>query len=60
MSFVVNGALTSLPPQVLVTNDPEGTDLASVDWLVRRYAITVLPSVASLKFFGAENTDRRC
>jgi tetratricopeptide (TPR) repeat protein len=49
LSFVLSGALTSLPPQVLVTADPEGKDLASVDWLVRKYAITVLPSVASLK-----------
>src|SRR6516162_3402663 len=49
LSFVLNGALTSLPPQVLITSDPGGKDLASVDWLVRNYAITVLPSVASLK-----------
>jgi CHAT domain-containing protein len=49
LSFVLSGALTSLPPQVLITSDPEGKDLASVDWLVRKYAITVLPSVASLK-----------
>ena len=49
LSFVLNGALTSLPPQVLITSDPGGKDLASVDWLVRKYAITVLPSVASLK-----------
>src|SRR6516225_139937 len=49
LSFVLNGALTSLPPQVLITSDPGEKDLASVDWLARKYAITVLPSVASLK-----------
>ena len=49
LSFVLDGALTSLPPQVLITSDPEGKDLASLDWLIRKYAITVLPSVASLK-----------
>src|SRR5262249_49399410 len=49
LSFVLNGALTGLPPQVLITSDPGGKDLASVDWLVRKYAITVLPSVASLR-----------
>jgi hypothetical protein len=49
LSFVLNGALTGVPPQVLITSDPGGKDLASVDWLVRKYAITVLPSVASLK-----------
>jgi CHAT domain-containing protein/Tfp pilus assembly protein PilF len=49
LSFVVDGALTSLPPQVLITRDPAGKDLAAVDWLVRAYSITVLPSIASLK-----------
>jgi CHAT domain-containing protein/Tfp pilus assembly protein PilF len=49
LSFVLSGALTSLPPQVLITSDPENRDLASVDWLMRKYAVTVLPSVASLK-----------
>ena len=46
---MVNGALTSLPLQVLITSDPEGKDLEATDWLVRKYAITILPSVASLK-----------
>jgi tetratricopeptide (TPR) repeat protein len=54
LSFVLNGALTSLPPQVLITSDPEGKNLASVDWLVRKYAITVLPSVASLKILRTD------
>jgi CHAT domain-containing protein len=49
LSFVLGGALTSLPPQVLLMSDPEGKDFASLDWLVRKYAITILPSVASLK-----------
>ncbi len=57
LSFVLNGALTGVPPQVLITSDPGGKDLASVDWLVRKYAITVLPSVASLKILrGTRNT----
>ena len=47
--MVMNGALTSLPPQVLVTNDPAGKDLKSTDWLIRRQAIAILPSVYSLK-----------
>jgi len=54
LCFVLNGALTSLPPQVLITSDPAGKDLASVDWLVRKYAITVLPSVASLKILRTD------
>jgi CHAT domain-containing protein/Tfp pilus assembly protein PilF len=54
LSFVLNGALTGLPPQVLITSNPEGKDLSSVDWLVRKYALTVLPSVASLKILRTD------
>ena len=53
--MVMNGALTSLPPQVLVTRDPAGIDLKSTDWLIRRYAIAILPSVYSLKVLRGEN-----
>ena len=49
LSFVLNGALTSLPPQLLVTRDPTGKALKDVDWLVRTHAVTVPPSVASLE-----------
>jgi CHAT domain-containing protein/Tfp pilus assembly protein PilF len=49
LSFVFNGALTSLPPQILVTSDPIGKSLRDVNWLIRDHAITILPSVASLK-----------
>jgi CHAT domain-containing protein len=49
LSFVLDGPLTSLPPQLLVTRDPAGKSLKDIDWLVRRHAVTVLPSLASLK-----------
>ena len=49
LSFITNGALTSLPPQVLITSDPTGKTFKDQDWLVRTYAITVLPTVASLQ-----------
>jgi CHAT domain-containing protein len=49
LSFVLDGALTSLPPHILITSDPSNKDLPSLDWLIRKYAVTVLPSVASLK-----------
>jgi CHAT domain-containing protein/tetratricopeptide (TPR) repeat protein len=49
LSIVTNGALTSLPPQLLITKDPTGKSLKEMDWLIRSHAITVLPSVASLK-----------
>jgi CHAT domain-containing protein len=54
---VSNGALTSVPLQLLITNDPAGKSLKEVDWLVRSYAITNLPSVASLKPLRARKND---
>ena len=56
LSVVTNGALTSLPPALLVTKDPSGKDLKDVDWLIRSYAITILPSVPSLKILRAATT----
>ena len=49
LSVVTNGALSSLPLQLLVTSDPAWETKPDIDWLVRKYAITVLPSTASLK-----------
>lgn len=51
---VVDGALTSLPLAVLVTDTPEGEDadpdaLRATPWLIKRYALTTLPAVSSLK-----------
>jgi CHAT domain-containing protein len=52
--IVPSGALTQLPFQVLVTAKPD-PGLSELDalrhaaWLVRSHALTVLPSVASLK-----------
>ena len=34
---------------MLITTDPDGKDPASLDWLIRKYAVTVLTSIASLK-----------
>ena len=56
LSFVLDQALTSLPPQVLIINDPNGKDFASLDWLIRKYAVTVLPSIASLKILRGEKS----
>jgi CHAT domain-containing protein len=49
LSVITNGALTSIPLSLLVTKDPAGKKLKDIDWLVRSHAITILPSVASLK-----------
>jgi CHAT domain-containing protein len=61
LSIVTNGALTSLPPQLLVTKDPSGKSLKEMNWLIRSHAITVLPSVASLKILrsGAQTSSAR-
>ena len=48
LSLVMSGAITSLPPHVLVTDDPTGKSAKDVDWLIRRHAVTVLPSLGSL------------
>jgi CHAT domain-containing protein len=40
---------------VLVTRDPAGIDLKSTDWLIRRSAIAILPSVYSLKVLRGQN-----
>jgi CHAT domain-containing protein len=45
----MNGALSGFPLQLLVSSQPAGKNLKDQDWLVRKYAITVLPSAASLK-----------
>ena len=52
---VAAGPLTSIPLHVLVASPPAGeragrtVDYRAVDWMARRNAISVLPSVASLK-----------
>ncbi len=51
---VPSGALTSLPPAVLVTAPPQGRDddpaaLAATSWLIKADAIAVLPQVSALK-----------
>jgi CHAT domain-containing protein/Tfp pilus assembly protein PilF len=55
--IIASGPLTSLPFQVLVTDDPEAKDkkarqddgMEAAAWLARRHAVTVLPSLASLR-----------
>lgn len=49
LSVVANGALTSIPPQILVTRDPKDRTLRETSWLVRSRIITILPAVSSLK-----------
>jgi hypothetical protein len=49
LSILANGALTSIPFSILVTSDPQGKKLKDEDWLIKSYAVTVLPSIYSLK-----------
>src|SRR5205085_824775 len=48
--IVPDGALQSLPFNVLLTADPDQTgDYRKMAWLARKYALTVLPTVSSLR-----------
>jgi CHAT domain-containing protein/tetratricopeptide (TPR) repeat protein len=48
--LVPSGPLATLPFQVLLTDKPAASDdLTKASWLVKRFATTVLPSVASLR-----------
>jgi CHAT domain-containing protein/tetratricopeptide (TPR) repeat protein len=51
---VADGALQSLPLGVLVTDEPQGefkdfSGYRQVPWLAKKYALTTLPSVSSLR-----------
>ena len=57
---VTDGALGSIPFNILVTEDPEEavdefTDYKDVPWLARDYALTTLPSVSSLRALRVYN-----
>jgi CHAT domain-containing protein/tetratricopeptide (TPR) repeat protein len=47
--IVPSGPLTRLPFHVLAVKEQGAADMKAVRWLVRDHALTVLPSVASLK-----------
>ena len=61
LSIVTNGALTSLPPQLLITKEPGGKAFKEIEWLIRSHAVTILPSVASLKVLrgGSQGSSAR-
>ena len=47
--FDLRGAVAGLPPQLLVRREPQSADLTQADWLIRHHAVSVLPSVFSLR-----------
>ncbi len=58
--MVADGALTSLPPSLLVVSPPKGKDhdfsaLRKTDWLARHQAVTLLPTVSSLSSLRKKN-----
>jgi CHAT domain-containing protein/tetratricopeptide (TPR) repeat protein len=65
--FITSGALSSLPPGVLITSPPEGgaqedTDpqaLRTTKWLLRSKAVALLPAVSSLRTLRQVMNDTR-
>ncbi len=60
--FVANGALTTLPPSILVTARPEGRDddpldLRETPWLVRDRSVAVFPSLVALRALRRQVSD---
>ena len=55
LSVVSNGALTSLPLSLLVTKDPTGKRFNDIDWLVRSFVVTYLPSVSNLSVLRSDS-----
>jgi CHAT domain-containing protein len=49
--FDLRGPVTAIPPGLLVASMP-ADDTAQPEWLVRRFAITVLPSTSALRTAG--------
>ena len=49
LMVVPTGALTALPFHMLVTAPAKKGDYAGADWLLKRHAITTLPSLPSLR-----------
>lgn len=56
--IVPTGALTSLPLALLVTEQPIGQDYRSAAWLVRRYALSNVPSPRAFLTLSTANAHR--
>ncbi len=44
----LRGALSAVPPQMLLATPFDGDDPGAADWLIRHHAISVLPAVSAL------------
>ena len=54
LSILADGALTSLSFDLLITEDPAGKKLKDMEWMVKSYSSTVIPSIFSLKTMRAQ------
>jgi CHAT domain-containing protein len=51
--IVPDGPLQSLPPSVLLTGDVQAPAVEPIPWLIRRYAISILPAESALSALRA-------
>jgi CHAT domain-containing protein/Tfp pilus assembly protein PilF len=49
LAVILSGALSDIPPHLLVTSDPKGKSNVEIDWLIKRHEITIYPSVSAFK-----------
>jgi len=49
--FITSGALSALPPALLITKPERGSDYARASWLIREHPVLTVPSAASLIAF---------
>ena len=49
----LRGAMSALPPQLLVRDRPQSDDPAQADWLIRHHDVTILPALSALPETGA-------
>lgn len=45
----LRGPISALPPQLMLVTPFEGEDWSKADWLIRHHALTVVPSLTSLR-----------
>lgn len=46
--FDLRGAVSALPPHLLVVTPPQSDDLGQADWLIRHHTVTILPAIQAL------------
>lgn len=49
--FITSGALSALPPALLITKPERGSDYSRASWLIREHPVQAVPSASSLISF---------